>query len=315
MKTSNLLVLPILIIFAIGFTLIAKDTSERMVLRENDTTFLKFDDSALDTIEFENSGEFHLKTDLSELYISLSDSASKLILPEGFRDYINVKLGDDSLSIMINQAALEENIKIDHHQLLLKLPPDFLKSLTALNGGRVSFSPGRADIFRPDQIYEVGGESFAINCQNCSYIFLASSAKDLFINTETQGDCYSGFVQRYSGYVQLKGEAKKVTASISGGAYFDAKSLLVDTAIVKTRNSGGAELYVMDYMDVDIDAANQVLYRGQPEIKKKERNFFGEINQLQFPQSPCKTAFGGISNRVAHISFIVVSHQIFFIPT
>lgn len=106
---------------------------------------------------------------------------------------------------------------------------------------------------------------------------MASSAEDLYVNTVTLGNGYGG-------YVQLKGKAKKVTANISGSAYFDAKSLLADTAIVKTRNSGGAELYVMDYMDVDIDAANQVLYRGQPAIKKKERNLLGKLINYNLPR-------------------------------
>ncbi|HBH22944.1 MAG TPA: hypothetical protein DDY13_05915 [Cytophagales bacterium] len=76
-----------------------------------------------------------------------------------------------------------------------------------------------------------------------------------------------------AGVVELKGFAKEAVVSISGAGALNGYELEVDRCNIDISGVGGAEIYVTDYLEGNINGIGSINYRGQP--KKIVRNIQG----------------------------------------
>jgi len=69
--------------------------------------------------------------------------------------------------------------------------------------------------------------------------------------------------------VNLRGECETIRVSITGMADVAAQQLRAQRAVVRLMGHGNTELYVEEFLDVELNGAGSVTYLGSPELKTR----------------------------------------------
>jgi len=242
----------------------------------------------------------HLVTDFS--LVQLEGRYGDSVLIEGYQNgkpYLNTEIRNDTLFVLNAQPQSDTLlVEIDNdYPILVKIGASKLQSIHIKDGGDISIpvqaygsNPNGEIVYKPEhwEKYVLRNPSLSLvfNGKSNSTFFVEVNNLDISFNnnikSETVRSMNNGSLVRFtnmpSNTTRLIGSVDKMSSHNNTGTFnVDGNNLEVDTLLVSSLNdnpigaNGNIKVKCTQYLKADLLYNLDILYSGDPKIKKTER--------------------------------------------